>query len=41
MNGCDDCNKTIRTDNGEMSIDMCKMLGTCTCNHKNNSSETC
>ena len=33
MDGCIDCIRTVRTERGEMSVDMCKMLGTCTCNH--------
>ncbi|HIH31827.1 TPA: hypothetical protein HA235_03905 [Candidatus Woesearchaeota archaeon] len=31
MGNCEDCQKTIRTGDGEISVDMCKMLGTCTC----------
>ena len=26
-----DCNITIHTKQGDMSVDMCEMLGTCTC----------
>lgn len=41
MNGCKDCKKTIRTEYGEISVDMCEMLGTCTCTNKENCSEKC
>ncbi|MFA5796405.1 MAG: hypothetical protein WC916_00020 [Candidatus Woesearchaeota archaeon] len=33
MDSCKDCIRTVRTEHGEMSVDMCKMLGICTCNH--------
>jgi hypothetical protein len=39
MDGCEDCNKTIKTEKGEISVDMCQMLGTCTCNHNKNATK--
>ncbi|MBS3106745.1 hypothetical protein J4419_03730 [Candidatus Woesearchaeota archaeon] len=31
MNGCEDCVRTMHTEFGEMSVDICKMLGSCIC----------
>jgi len=33
MTQCEECIKTMPTQQGEISVDMCEMLGTCTCNH--------